>query len=310
MSDELNRLELLKRAGVMAWKGLKTAITGVDVVIDPNEEPSGQQAGAGEGEGRAAEGGEPVSPPLPPPEAIGTVIGRRAMAAATHRMGAAVMVADGAAVAIADLLADRPLTLVLYPGPAAALVGETLGLEGSMLPLDGDLDVASTAHDMAWLPLAMGERFFGRLASGGLVAAGGYRRAALVRFGGAAPRYPGTWCAMGDDALAQQLGLSDAGLLFEAPDKLWSAIERGQAEAALLGGDLLERALTLPGATVVVELAPRDGLVPVWGLFSAAAGRAPVIAPVDAGAIVIRPVAAASEAEAGAEAGAGPQVAS
>ncbi|MDB4896011.1 MAG: hypothetical protein JWN15_2273, partial [Firmicutes bacterium] len=243
-------------------------------------------------------------------EAIGTVIGRRAMAAATHRMGAAVMVADGAAIAIADLLADRPLTLVLYPGPAAALVGETLGLEGSMLPLDGDLDVASTAHDMAWLPLAMGERFFGRLASGGLVAAGGYRRAALVRFGGAAPRYPGTWCAMGDDALAQQLGLSDAGLLFEAPDKLWSAIERGQAEAALLGGDLLERALTLPGATVVVELAPRDGLVPVWGLFSAAAGRAPVIAPVDAGAIVIRPVAAASEAEAGAEAGAGPQVAS
>lgn len=274
-----SRLELLKQMGLSAWQGLKVAVTGVDVVIDPNKPAEPEQT--------EGEGGEQGSPPQPPPEAIGTAIGRRAMAAAQHRSRAAVRATEGSAVGAAELLAGVPLTLAVYPGAGSALVEQTLGVAGVPLPLDGDPEVEATAHDLAWLPLAVGEQFCER-GGGRLVAVGGYRRAALVRFEGAAARYLGTWCAAGDDALARH---APADLLFETPEKLWRALEQGQAEQALLGGGLLGRALRLPGAVIVTELVPGEetGLIPVWGLFST--GRVPPLEMADDGEILIVPLA-------------------
>lgn len=286
--SERSRLDLLKQAGLMAWEGLKTAVKGVDVVIDPNEPP---QVPATETE---QEGAGKESPRLPSPDQIGTVIGRRAMAAAEHRVGSAQMVQAGAGVDQATWLSELPLTLALYPGPAAPLLAEALGLEATYLPSDGALEVEATAHDLAWLPLEMGRPFYRRLDGGRLLAEGGYRRAALVRFPAATPRYPGLWALLGDDALAAALAPDQQGkLLLESPQKLWGVLERGEAEAALLGGDLLERALHLPGAVVEAEaFAP----LPIWGLFGA--GRVPAIAPVESEHLQILPVPQEGEGEA------------
>lgn len=290
--SERNRLELLKRAGLMAWEGLKTVVKGVDVVIDPNEPPQ-QQA---KPTGSEKESGESDSPLPPPPDGVGTVIGRRAMAAAEHRVGSAQTAQRGLAVNTQELLSQVPLTLALYPGPASLLVAQALGLEPAELPAEGDLEVEAMAHDLAWLPLEMGHQFYGRMGESRLAAVGGYRRAALVRFTTATPRYEGTWAALGDDALAAILTPDQQGkLLLEAPEKLWGVMERGGASAALLGGELLERALALPGAVVEAEYAPSDELVPVWGLFTA--GRAVALTPIETSHLQILPVVAKVEEE-------------
>ena len=261
---ERGRLEALKQVGLTAWQGLKVAVTGVDVVIDPGEPAPGEPGAAGAA-GSASS------------EQIGTVIGRRALAASTHQMGAALRSSEGVAVATEELLAGAPLTLSVYPGAGAALVAEALGVEAATLPVDGDLETESVSRDLAWLPLATGRQIYSRVAGSRLLAVGGYRRAALVRFEGARPRFPGVWCCLGDDAL----GRPD---VQEEPARLLRFVNRGEVERALLGGSLLEQALQAPGAVVEAELGP----TPVWGLFSS--GRHVAVPAVEDGAVLLVPV--------------------
>ncbi|MDB4895651.1 MAG: hypothetical protein JWN15_1913 [Firmicutes bacterium] len=275
MTDR-SRLELFRQAGLAAWQGLKAIATGIDVVVEP-ESGSESESGSGSGSepGSESESDSQAGPAQSQSEAIGTAIGRRAMAAAEHRVGAAEGGAAGSAVTAVELLANIPLTLAVYPGPAVPLVERALTLTGAPLPVDGDLEIAATSRDLAWLPLDMGRVYYARFPGGRMLATGGYRRAALVRLEAGAGAWPGTWCALGEDALAAGMP-NPPDLVLERPEALWRAMAQGQVRQALLGGELLERALALPGAAVVLALVPGAGVavLPLWGLFSS--GRTPV----------------------------------
>jgi len=160
-------------------------------------------------------------------------------------------------------------------------------MRGETLPAHGDLEGPATSRDLAWLPLLAGWPHYRTFPLGRLVAVGGYRRAALVRFGGfdAGGARPGggnrsadgagtqpVWATLGNDALAAFLPAPDrAPLYLEEPVRLREAIASGLVQQALLGGADLAWAEGLPNCRDVCILSGADaGLdwVPVWGLFS------------------------------------------
>lgn len=287
----VSRIEFLARAGKLAWKGLVAAVAGVEIVVDPNEPPPEASQTPAAAEGAADSPSAAAEPVAPGPEDVGTPIGRKALAAAQHRMESAVLAPRGREPAVADPLEGAPLTLALFPGAGPGLVKAALGLEGEELSLGGDMELHATRHDLAWLPLEIGMRFYEPMGGGRLLAVGGYRRASLVRFGEAAPGAD-VWCALGDDELFRHLPAQwRSRLLLEHEEALWRAIERQRARLALLGGEALERALSRPDATVEVELTAGASFpwVPVWGLFSP--GRGPEVTAFEQEHLVMVPAA-------------------
>lgn len=274
---ETSRLDFLRQAGKLAVQGLKATVTGVDLVIDPNKpEPPPADPVPGEA-------------PAPPSEPIGSIIGRRALAAGSHRMNGAERTDEGEALSAAELLAEVPYSLAVYPGAGAGLVREAVQVPGDLLPLTGDLEWESRGRDLVWLPLVMGCQTQLRPGVGRLTAVGGYRRSALVQFGAAAATAD-IWCALGDDLLHWLVPDQYRGrLLLEEPQKLRTQVEQQQVRLALLGGDDLDWALTLPGASVALEVQAADlPFVPIWGLF--ANGRAPALSVVADDQQVLAPV--------------------
>lgn len=198
----------------------------------------------------------------------------------------------------------RPaLTLAFYPTPELRQLAASLGLGAEPLAPDGDPAADATARELAWLPLLAGWSAYRTLPGSRLLAVAGYRRAALVAFdppgrpagpsqgkavdsgrsvpsgasqgkaaevdGPAAVRTP-VWAPLGCDALGCALAPAERGpLLLEEPARLREAIRAGRVRRALLGGEDLAWALTLPGARAVRPLAgPGLYWAPVWGLFS------------------------------------------
>ncbi|MBP2019109.1 hypothetical protein J2Z79_002526 [Symbiobacterium terraclitae] len=292
--SERDRLRALSEAGRTAAAGVRALLTGFDVVIDPNGGDSGPE--------RAA-----ARPPATGPAAaglpgVGSAIGRRALAAAAHRPGLAERLSPGAALptrmaqerpetdpalaergAAAELPARPPPSVACYPCEGTAALCRALGLTGEMLPAHGDLEGPATSRDLAWLPILAGWSHYRSLPGGRLLAVGGYRRAALVRFdhsdgGDGHDAHPAdlhpqpVWAALGNDALAALAPVCGRFPLYlEEPERLRAAIAAGQVRQALLGGADLAWAEGLPAARVVRTLSGSDaGLdwVPVWGLFS------------------------------------------
>jgi len=244
MSDA-DRLRFLKETGRAALAGVSALLSGVDVVVDPDQ--------------------------VEVETGIGSAIGRQALAAAEHRPGLAVRSDRGQRPDGVGEPSPTALTLAAYPTDGLPALEQALGITGEPLPPHGDLEGPATARDLAWLPLLAGWTLCRRAPAGRLLAVGGYRSAALVRFAGATPGVA-AWAALGNDHLWTPLPPDRRPALYlEEPARLRDAIAAGRVGLALLGGADLAWASGLPGAEVVQGLAaPALGLdwAPAWGLFT------------------------------------------
>lgn len=252
------RRQVLRQAGLAAVAGLRAALAGPEIIVEEG-----------------------------PPEA----------ARCTAPGGLSVQAdaaGDGAPPRTGEPPAPPP-TLAVYPAPELSRLAEALGLDGEPLAPDGDPAADASARELAWLPLLAGWAAYRTLPGSRLLAVAGYRRAALVTFGGAGGNEP-VWAPLGSDALAAVLGPAGRGLLYlAAPGRLREAIAAGRVRRAVMGGADLAWALALPGAREVRPLTgPGLDWMPVWGLFSRGARLPLPDPPPDVGPhLLIQPAAMA-----------------